>query len=126
MNVGRDASSKPARSRQRHIRVHKILALEQQLRPVRFGAGVGQAIAEIQAGAVFAAFAVALERGDGAVGDGLGDRHHLHRAFSQQRGHAGIGGARRYMEQGRKPHRRFENDVACGNALVRPLQFIRQ
>jgi hypothetical protein len=57
--------------RPRNIRVHKILALEQQLGAVRFGAGVGQAIAEIQAGVVFAAFTVALEGGDGAVGDVL-------------------------------------------------------
>jgi hypothetical protein len=45
--------------RPRNIRVRKILALEQKLGAVRFGTGVGQAIAEIQAGAVFAAFAVA-------------------------------------------------------------------
>jgi hypothetical protein len=49
--------------------MREIVTLEQELRPVRLGAGVGQAIAEIQAGAVFAAFAVALEGGDGAVGD---------------------------------------------------------
>jgi len=52
--------------RPRHIRVREIPALEQQLGAVRFGAGVGQAIAEIQAGAVFAALAVALERDDRA------------------------------------------------------------
>lgn len=104
----------------------EILALEQELRPVRLGASVGQAVAEIQAGAVLAALAVALEGGDGAVGDGLGDRHHVDGAFAQQRGHARVGGARRNMEQGRKPQRRFENDVACGNALGRRLQFVRQ
>src|ERR1700680_3002571 len=48
--------------RPRNIRMRKILALEQKLGAVRFGAGVGQAIAEIQAGAVFAALAVAFER----------------------------------------------------------------
>jgi hypothetical protein len=51
--------------------VREIVALEQKPGAVRFGAGVGQAIAEIQAGAVFAALAVALERGDRAVGDVL-------------------------------------------------------
>jgi hypothetical protein len=53
-------------SRPRHIRVREIVALEQKLGAVRFGAGAAQAIAEIQAGAVFAALAVALERGDRA------------------------------------------------------------
>jgi hypothetical protein len=52
--------------------VREIVTLEQKLRPVRLGAGVGQAIAEIQAGAVFAALAVALEGGDGAVGNVIG------------------------------------------------------
>jgi len=61
----------PTSLRPRHIRMRKIVALEQKLGPVRFGAGVGQAVAEIQAGAVFAALAVALEGGDGVVGDGL-------------------------------------------------------
>jgi len=46
--------------------VHKIVALEQKLSAVCSGAGVGLAIAEIQSGAVLAALAVALERGDGA------------------------------------------------------------
>jgi hypothetical protein len=57
--------------RPRHVRVREVVALEQKLGVVCFGAGVGQAIAEIQASAVLAALAVALERGDGAVGDVL-------------------------------------------------------
>lgn len=40
--------------RPRHIRVRKVLALEEKLGAVRFGAGVGQTIAEIQAGEAFA------------------------------------------------------------------------
>ena len=68
-------TTQATRLRPRHIGVRKIVALEQKLRAVRFGAGAGQAIAEIQAGAVFAVFAVAFERGDGAVGDVLADRH---------------------------------------------------
>lgn len=63
--------SAQSRLRPLHIRVRKILALEQKLGAVGFGAGVGEAIAEIQAGAMLAAFAAALERGDGAVSDRL-------------------------------------------------------
>jgi hypothetical protein len=40
-----------SRLRPRNIGVYEVVALEQKLGAVRFGAGVGQAIAEIQAGA---------------------------------------------------------------------------
>src|SRR5579863_3118423 len=72
--------------RPRNIGVREIAAFEEEPRAVRLGAGVGQAVAEIQAGPVLAAFAVALECGDRDMGDLLGDGHDVNGALPQQRG----------------------------------------
>lgn len=61
------------------IGVGKIIALEQKAGAVRLGAGIGQAIAEIQAGlavSLAAPLAETLERGDRDVRDLFGDRHY--------------------------------------------------
>jgi hypothetical protein len=58
------------------VGVGEIAAFEQKPRAMHFGAGVRQAIAEIEPGPVFAAVAVALEGNDRGMGRLLGNGHH--------------------------------------------------
>ena len=55
---------------------------------MNLGAGVGQAIAELQARPALAAFAVALEGRDGDMGNVFGNRHDVDGAIPKQGGDA--------------------------------------
>ena len=103
------------------IRVSEVSSLEQDWSPVRGGAGVGQAVGEVELGLMAPALAVGLEGSHRPPGNGIADRHHRNPGRGQEGVVQILRDRDRETEDARDVDRRLETDMRAGLSMLAGL-----
>lgn len=96
------------------IRVGEVSTLEKDWSPVRGGAGVGQAVGEVELGRMAPALAVDLEGSHRPPGNGIADRHHRDPGRGQEGVVQILRDRDRETEDARDVDRCLETDMRAG------------